>query len=241
MGKTISTILCFILLALSVVLPVLAYENLSPAEVKQKLDAKEDVFVLDVRQPEEYAQGYVPTAYLLPLGEIEQRLDEVPRDKQVIVVCGIGGRSAAASQTLDDSGFDNIFNMPGGMMAWIDLPAYVNIKGADLWDQLTDPDAFILDVRKADEYAAERIAEAISIPFDELIDRLDEVPQDKEITVIGKDDPEGAQVAEELIKLGYTGVRSLEGGMMDWDLATAVSAMGKRITTFAAIKTALSD
>ncbi len=241
MRRTISAILCFTLLALSFVLPVLAYENLSPAEVKQKLDAEENVFVLDVRQPEEYAQGYVPTAYLLPLGEIEQRLDEVPRDKPVIVVCKSGGRSARASQTLEDNGFDNILNMPGGTMAWIDLPAYVSIKGADLWDQLTDPDAFILDVRKADEYAAEHIEEAISIPFDELADRLDEVPQDKEITAIGKDDSEGAQAAEKLIELGYTGVRSLEGGMMDWDLATAVSAMGKKITTFAAIKTGLSD
>ena len=67
-----------------------------PAEVKQKLDAEEDVFVLDVREVEEYAQGYVPTAYLIPRGEIEQRLDEIPRDKPVIVVCKSGGRSAMA-------------------------------------------------------------------------------------------------------------------------------------------------
>ena len=218
-------------------LPVLSYENLSPLEVKEKLDAKEDVFVLDVRQPEEYAQGYVPTAYLLPLGEIEQRLDEVPKDKPVIVVCRSGGRSAAASQKLEDNGFDNILNMLGGTMDWIDLPAYVSIKGLDLWDQLTAPDAFILDVRNSDEYAAEHIAEATSIPFDQLSDRLDEIPQDKVVTVIGKDNSEGTQAAQNLIELGYTGVRSLEGGMMDWDQATAVSARKKRITTFAAIKT----
>jgi len=232
--------ICFALLALGIALPILSYENISPLEVKEKLDAAEDVFILDVRQPEEYAQGYMPTAYLLPLDELEQRLDEIPKDKQVIVVCGIGGRSIVASQRLEDNGFDNIHNMSGGTLDWIDLPAYVSIKGSDLWDQLTAPDAFILDVREADEYAAEHIEEAISIPFNQLADSLDEIPQDKVVTVIGKDNSEGAQAAQKLIESGYTGVRNLEGGMMDWDLATAVSARGKRITTFAAIKTMMS-
>ncbi len=241
MRRSISVVLFFALLALSIVFATFAYDDISPVEVKQKLDAGEDVFILDVREPAEYAQGYVPTAYLIPRGEIEQRLDEVPKDKPVIIVCKSGGRSAMASQTLEDNGFDNISNMPGGTMAWIDLPAYVNIKGADLWDQLTAPDAFILDVRKSDEYAAEHIEEAVLIPFDELVDRLDEIPQDKQITVIGKDNSEGAQAAEKLIQLGYAGVRSLEGGMRDWDLATAVSVKRKRVTTFAAIKTTLSD
>ena len=143
-----------------------------------------------------------------------------------------------ASQTLEDNGFDNISNMVGGTLDWIDIPAYVSIKGIDLWDQLVAPGAFILDVRKAEEYAMEHIEEAVSIPLDELADRLDEIPQDKQITVIGKDDSEGAEAAEKLIDLGYTGVRSMEGGMLDWDLATAVSGRGKRITTFAAIKSA---
>lgn len=241
MRKSMSVVLCSALLALAVAFPIFAYENISPAEVKQKLDAEEDIFILDVRQPEEYAQGYVPKAYLIPLGEIDQRLDEIPRDKPVIVVCRSGARSAAASQQLDDHGFDNIINMTSGTPAWIDLPAYVNIKGQDLWDQLTAPDAFILDVRTAEEYAEEHIDGTVSIPFDQLEGRLDEIPQDKVITVIGKDNSEGAQAAEKLIEAGYTGVRSLEGGMLEWDLATAVSSKGKKITTFAAIKTASRD
>jgi rhodanese-related sulfurtransferase len=229
------------LLILTISFSIFSYENISPAEVKQKIDSAEDVFILDVRQPEEYAQGYVLGAYLIPLGEIDQRLDEIPRDKPVIVVCQSGGRSAAASQQLENHGFDNIINMTSGTTGWINLPAYVNIKGQDLWDQLTAPDAFILDVRSAEEYASEHIEDTVSIPLGQLGDRLDEIPHDKTITVIGKDDSEGKEAAEKLIEAGYTGVRSLEGGMLGWDLATAVSSKEKKIVTFAAIKTARNE
>jgi rhodanese-related sulfurtransferase len=241
MRRSISVTLCFVLLVLAISSPILAYVDISPAEAKQKIDAGEDLFILDVRQPEEYAQGYVPKAYSIPLGEVDQRLDEIPRDKQVLAVCALGGRSASAAQILDENGYENVLNMAGGTTAWIALPAYVNIKGMDLWDQLTAPDGFILDVRKADEYASEHIAGTISIPLDQLADRLDEIPKDKLITVIGKNDPEGAQAAEKLIEAGYTGIRSLEGGMLEWDLETAVSSKGKKVTTFAAIKTTPSE
>jgi len=241
MRRSIFAALYLILLVLAINSPILAYVDISPAEARQKIDAGEDIFILDVRQPEEYAQGYVPGAYLIPLGEIEQRLDEIPRDKQVLAVCALGGRSAAAAKKLDENGYENVLNMAGGTTGWIALPAFVNIKGQDLWGQLTAPDAFILDVRKVDEYANEHIAGTYSIPFDELEARLDEIPGDKVITVIGKDDSEGAQAAEKLIEAGYTGVRSLEGGMLGWDLETAVSRNGKKVTTFAAIKTAPSE
>ena len=237
MKKSMTIILC--LLALTIAFSAFAYEDITPAEVKQKLDAEEDIFILDVRQPEEYAQGYVPKAYLIPLGEIDQRLDEIPRDLPVIVVCRSGGRSAIASGQLDDHGFDNIHNMLGGTLAWPEIPSYLNIKGQDLWDQITNPDFFVLDVREADEYALGHIEIAVSIPLDQLDERRDEIPQDKTIIVIGKDDSEGAEAAEELIESGYPNVISLEGGMMDWDFVTAVSARGKMVTTFGAIKTAL--
>lgn len=239
MKKLFCAIFCSILLAFSVASSIMAYEDITAEDVKQMLDAEEDIFILDVRQPEEYAQGYVPTAYLLPLGEIEQRLDEIPRDIPVIVICKIGARSAQAAQILDDNGFDSISNMAVGTMGWIDMPAYVNIKGQDLWDQLAAADAFILDVRDADKYEKEHIEVSISIPFNQMEDRLNEIPTDKLITVVGQDDSEGAMAAEKLIELGYTGVRSLEGGMRDWDLATAVSASEKMTTTFGVIKTSL--
>jgi len=238
MKRSAPAILCFVWLVLIIVTSGMAYEDISALEVKQRLDAEENIFIMDVRQPDEYAQGYVPKACLIPLGEIDQRLDQIPQDRPVIVVCRSGGRSATASQKLDDHGFDNIYNMLGGTLGWKNMPSYLYIKGQDLWDQIANPDFFVLDVRKADEYAVEHIEVAISIPFDHLNERRDEIPQDKAIIVIGKDDSEGVQAAELLIGLGYSDVKNLAGGIRDWDLAMAVSARKKIITTFAAIKCA---
>lgn len=228
-------------LILSVASLAFAYEDISPQEVKQKLDAGEDIFIVDVRQPEEYAQGYVPKALLIPLGEIEQRLDEIPRNLPVIVVCKSGWRSAQASQILDDNGFDNIHNMVGGTLAWKDMPSYLYVTPQDLRDQLADVNKLILDVRTVEEYSAAHIEIAISIPFDQLDQRLDEIPQDKEIVVVATDDDQGVETAEKLIESGYTEVKNMAGGMQNWDFETAVFASGKMITTFGALKTALID
>jgi rhodanese-related sulfurtransferase len=240
MRTPISMLSCFALLILAIAFPISAFENVSPLEVKQKLDAGEDIFILDVRQPEEYAEGYVPKAHLIPLGEIDGRLDEIPRDKPVIVVCRSGGRSQSASQKLDGHGFDNIHNMTGGTLAWKALPAYLYIKAEDLRDQLADLDAFILDVRAPDEYMQRHIEGTVSIPFDQLSGRRNEIPQDKTIIVVAGNDAQGAQAAGKLIEFGYSDVKNLEDGMLAWDYPTGVFVERKRITTFAAIRIALT-
>lgn len=75
-------------------------------------------FVLDVRTPAEYAQGHVPGAVLLPLQDLPARLNEVPEDRRVYVICRSGSRSAQASQVLSDGGRGNVYNVDGGMVAW---------------------------------------------------------------------------------------------------------------------------
>jgi rhodanese-related sulfurtransferase len=240
MRISISMLSCFTLLILAIAFPVSGFENISPLKVKEKLDAGEDIFILDVRQPEEYAEGYVPKAHLIPLGEIDVRLDEIPRDKPVIVVCRSGGRSVSASRKLDAHGFDNILNMTGGTQGWKALPAYLYMKAEDLRDQLADLDALILDVRVFYEYMQGHIEGAVSIPFDQLSDRRDEIPRGKKIIVVGQDDTQGAQAADKLIEFGHSDVANLEDGMLAWDYPTGVSIERKRITTFADVKTALS-
>jgi len=78
---------------------------------------EEGAFLLDVREPSEWDAGHAPAASWIPLGELGARLDEVPTDRTVAVVCRSGGRSAAATDALRRSGIDAI-NVVGGMKAW---------------------------------------------------------------------------------------------------------------------------
>lgn len=73
--------------------------------------------LLDVREPAEWDTGHAPVALWIPLGELGARLDEVPTDRTVAVVCRSGGRSAAATEALRSTGVDAV-NVAGGMKAW---------------------------------------------------------------------------------------------------------------------------
>lgn len=73
---------------------------------------------IDVRTPEEYAGGHIRGAKLIPLQELEQRLAEVPKDRQVYLYCHSGRRSADASKILVKAGYTNIENVSGGITAW---------------------------------------------------------------------------------------------------------------------------
>lgn len=88
-------------------------QSSSPAEVH----AATDVYLIDVREHEELAQARVEGAHHIPLGELVARLDEVPRDRTVYVMCHVGGRSAQAVQYLEQQGIDAV-NVEGGILAW---------------------------------------------------------------------------------------------------------------------------
>ena len=89
-------------------------------ELKRKMDAKEDFFLLDVREPNEYQIGKIPGSTLIPLGEVPQRYQEIPKDREVIVQCKMGGRSAKAADFLRSVGFTRVLNLKGGILDWID-------------------------------------------------------------------------------------------------------------------------
>jgi rhodanese-related sulfurtransferase len=74
--------------------------------------------MLDVRQPDEWAAGHIPGATLIPLGELSSRLAEVPEDRQVVVVCRSGNRSAQGRDILLGAGYPSATSMAGGMNAW---------------------------------------------------------------------------------------------------------------------------
>jgi adenylyltransferase/sulfurtransferase len=86
-------------------------------ELKEKLDNGEDVFVLDVREPHEYEVANIG-ARLIPLGELPQRLVELNQNDNVAVHCKTGGRSARAVKLMQEAGFQNVYNVKGGITAW---------------------------------------------------------------------------------------------------------------------------
>ena len=76
-------------------------------------------FVLDVRQPEEWAAGHIPAATLIPLGELADRVAEVPTGREIVVVCRSGNRSQQGRDILLNAGYGAVTSMIGGMNAWI--------------------------------------------------------------------------------------------------------------------------
>lgn len=78
----------------------------------------DDAYLLDVREPDEWAAGHPPGAHHVPMMQIPTRADEVPTNRDVVVVCRVGGRSAQVVAYLKQRGFDNVYNLDGGMFAW---------------------------------------------------------------------------------------------------------------------------
>ena len=92
---------------------------ISVEELKKKLDAKADVFILDVREPHEY-QICNLKGYLIPLGDLPKRVSELDSSREIVAHCKMGGRSAKAVNFLRRAGFTKVYNLTGGILAWAD-------------------------------------------------------------------------------------------------------------------------
>lgn len=79
---------------------------------------QEGAFVLDVRTPEEWDSYHAPGTTLIPLDELPSRVDEVPKDQEIVVVCRSGNRSQSGRDILKGAGFENVTSMSGGLNAW---------------------------------------------------------------------------------------------------------------------------
>jgi len=90
------------------------------SQLRQRLEAEPAPFLLDVREPWEYQEAHVPGAQLIPLGELEQRVNEVPRDRPILAICHSGQRSLAAAGYLQQLGYTSVSNVDGGTAAWIE-------------------------------------------------------------------------------------------------------------------------
>ena len=87
-------------------------------ELQNKLDANEEILLVDVREEAEYSFNHIPGAVSIPLGELEDRVNELNKEAAVYVVCRTGSRSDLASQKLVENGFNNVTNVVPGMSEW---------------------------------------------------------------------------------------------------------------------------
>jgi len=100
-----------------------------PEDLKLRLDRGERIFILDVREPEEVAVAAFPQATHIPVGDVPSRLSELDPDREIVVVCHHGIRSAQVAIYLARMGLERVYNLVGGIDAWSssvapDVPRY---------------------------------------------------------------------------------------------------------------------
>ncbi|GAA5532484.1 MULTISPECIES: rhodanese-like domain-containing protein [Deinococcus] len=93
-------------------------KDVSPAEGQRMV--QEGALLVDVREPNEYQEVHAGGATLLPLSEFEARYAELPKDRELVMICRSGARSARAGQYLLDNGYAKVVNLEGGTLAWKD-------------------------------------------------------------------------------------------------------------------------
>ena len=103
--------------------------TLKPAEVQEKLKNGKRPFLLDVREMQERRNGYIAGTKLIPLGQLGMRMNELPKDREIVCVCRSGNRSKSAAKQLVAAGY-SASNMRGGMLAWkwMKLPVKKDLK-----------------------------------------------------------------------------------------------------------------
>ncbi len=92
-------------------------ENIGPFELLEKMRSGDEFFLLDVRTPSEHAAQAISGSHLIPLQELGWRLQELPRDKEIVVYCRVGNRSVYASLYLARQGY-KVKNLEGGIVLW---------------------------------------------------------------------------------------------------------------------------
>lgn len=155
------------------------YENFTPQQLRNFIarQVEKDYLLVDVRQPQEYVQGHIPGAKLIPLMDLEKNVAALPADRSIVFYCRSGARSQAASLMAGahPAPLKNIYNLAGGMMAW-DGHTLDDLPRVEVFQESNDPAELMLksmDLEKAAlrfySYIAEKHADQ---PFNRTIHHL---------------------------------------------------------------------
>lgn len=95
-----------------------AARDITSRDAKAIMDKNKNVFLLDVRTPQENSQGKLTGTVLIPINEFERRINEVPKNKTIIVYCAVGSRSKPVAEFLSQRGYKEVYNMTDGIVGW---------------------------------------------------------------------------------------------------------------------------
>jgi len=111
-------VLALILVCLAWSLASAAVRDISSREAKALLEKNRNIFLLDVRTPQENSQAKLPGTVLIPISEFERRIGEVPRNRTVLVYCAVGSRSKPVAEYLAKNGYKDVYHMTDGLVGW---------------------------------------------------------------------------------------------------------------------------
>jgi rhodanese-related sulfurtransferase len=94
------------------------FKTVSPQEAKDLIENRKDLLLIDVRGQDELQEGYIEGSTLMPLWDIIQGTQRPPKNKPVLLICAVGGRSLALGQLMSKNGWDEVYNLKGGISAW---------------------------------------------------------------------------------------------------------------------------
>lgn len=224
MRKSLNKVLASLLvfgMSLSLSTTALAQAEIMKGEELEKIeldkDAKEKVLVIDVRPEEEYKEGHLKHAINMPLDTLKDELGRLEdfKEKDIIVYCNTGKKSAEAAQLLMDNGFTKVKDAQGVKDFEYTLVTYENILMDEFIEKTTDDvETLFIDARKPEDFAKDSVKDAISGDPEKPEAILEQLPEDKnaEIITYCYSGNRSAVIAEHLTKEGYTNVfNSLDG------------------------------
>jgi rhodanese-related sulfurtransferase len=94
------------------------FKTVSPQEAKNLIENRKELLLIDVRGQDELYEGYIEDSTLMPVWDIIKGTQRPPKDKPILLICAVGGRSLALGQLMSRNGWNEVYNLKGGISAW---------------------------------------------------------------------------------------------------------------------------
>ncbi len=95
-----------------------AFKTVTPQEAEDLIETRKDLLLIDVRGQDELDEGYIEGSTMMPLWDIIKGTQRPPKNKPILLICAVGGRSLALGQIMAKNGWNEIYNLKGGISAW---------------------------------------------------------------------------------------------------------------------------